>query len=138
MNRSIQKIAVVLLAGLLALNLATGATIDAAPCPPHLCCGGPMDMGHHNGMINFALPMQACCEDCNDIFCDLMRDPLQGVNVVHSSPFQGHKSPVILGTLTTIGQSRLLVSVSESRPSLLGLWVSGQVPLYIENLSLII
>jgi hypothetical protein len=97
-----------------------------------------MDMGHHNGMINFALPMQECCEDCNDSFCDLMRDPLQDVNAVHSSPFQGHKSPVILGTLNTIGHSRLMVSVPESRHSLFELRVSGQVPLYIENLSLII
>ena len=95
-------------------------------------------MGHHNGMINFAFPMQGCSEDCNDIFCDLMRDPLQDVNAVNSAPFQGHHSPVILGTLNTIGQSRLLASVSESRHPLLEFRVSGQVPLYIENLSLII
>jgi hypothetical protein len=138
MNRLILKIAVIILACLLALNLAAGATVDAAPCPPQLCCGGPMDMGHHNGMINFAFPMQGCCEGCNDIFCDLMRDPLQDVNAVNSAPFQGHHVPVILGTLNTTGQSSLLASVAESRHPLLESRVSGQVPLYIENLSLII
>lgn len=138
MNRLLQKIAVILLASLVALNFAAGASVDAAPCPAHLCCGGPMDMGHHNGMINFALPMMGCCEDCNDTFCDLMKDPLQDVNAINSSSFQGHYSPVILGTAHAIGQSGLRGSVFESRHPLLEFWASSPIPLYIEHLSLII
>jgi hypothetical protein len=138
MNRLIQKIAVITLTCLLALNIAASATVDAAPCPPHLCCGGLMDLGHHNGMINFALPLQGCGEDCNDIYCDLMKDPLQDVNAVNSSPFQGHHSPVVLGTVNASGQSGLRASVSESRNPLIDSGSSSQIPLYLENLALII
>lgn len=97
-----------------------------------------MDLGHHNGMINFALPLQGCGEDCNDIFCDLMKDPLQDVNAVNSSPFQGHYSPVVLGTVNAFGQSGLRASVSEFRNPLIDSGASSQIPLYLENLALII
>ena len=133
-----QKIAVIVLACLLALNPAAGAAVDAAPCPPHVCCGAAMNTGHHNGMLNFAVPTQGCCDDCNDGFCDLMADPLQEVNTVHSSPFQGPHAQLILGTVGAIGQLSLRASASESRRSLLELRASGQIPLYLENLALII
>ena len=97
-----------------------------------------MDMGHHNGMINFALPMQGCCEDCNDTFCDLMKDPLKDVNAVSSSYFQGTHNPVFLGAMDFAGQSGVLASVSETRHPLIDFRVSSQIPLYLENLSLII
>ena len=138
MKRLIQKMPVIILACLLALNLAAGAAVDAAPCPPHLCGSGLIDMGHHNGMINFALPMQGCCEDCNDTFCDLMKDPLQNVNAVNSSPYQGPYYPVILGTLDTVEQSGLWASVSDSQHWLIDSWSSSQIPLYLEHLALII
>jgi hypothetical protein len=138
MNRFIQKISIILLACLLALNLAMGAAVDAAPCPPHLCSSGPMDMGHHNGMINFALPMQGCCEDCNDIFCDLLKDPLQDANAVNSSPVQGHYNPAIPGSLDSIVKSGRRDSVSVTRYPSIDSWASSQIPLYLENLSLII
>ena len=138
MDRLLQKIAIIILACLLALNVAASATVDAAPCPPHLCCGGLMDLGHHNGMINFALPMQGCGEDCNDNFCDLMKDPLQDVNAVNSSPFQGHYSCIVLGTVNAFGQSGLRGPVSESRNPLIDSGSSSQTPLYLENLALII
>jgi hypothetical protein len=138
MNRFIQKIAVILFACLMVLNLAAGDTVVAAPCPTHLCCDGPMDMGHHNGMINFAFPMQGCCEDCNDPFCDLLKDPLQDVNAANYSPFQGHYNPVILGSADSIGQSGLRDSVSVTRHPLIDFRASSQIPLYLENLSLII
>jgi len=138
MDRFLQKIAIIILACLLALNVAASATVDAAPCPPHLCCGGLMDLGHHNGMINFALPMQGCGESCSDIFCDLMKDPLQDVNAVNSPPFQGPYFPIILGTISPVGQSGPGASVSESRHPLIDYGSSGQIPLYLENLALII
>ena len=138
MDRLLQKIAIIILACLLAVNIAASATVDAAPCPPHLCCGGLMDLVHHNGMINFALPLQGCGENCNDIFCDLMKDPLQDVNAVNSSPFQGHYSSVVLGTVNAFGQSGLRGPVSESRNPLIDSGPSSQTPLYLENLALII
>jgi len=96
-------------------------------------------MGHHNGMINFNLPMQeGCCEDCNDIFCNLMKDPLQDANVVNPSPYQGHYYPVILATLDAIGQSGIQAPVSGSRQRLIVSWSSSPIPLYLEHLSLII
>ena len=97
-----------------------------------------MDLGHHNGMINFALPMQGCGESCSDIFCDLMKDPLQDVNAVNSPPFQGFYFPIILGTISPVGQSGPGASVSESRHPLIDYGSSGQIPLYLENLALII
>ena len=138
MKRFIQKIPVITLACLLALNLAAGAAVDAAPCPAHLCGSGLMDMGHHNGMINFALPMQGCCEDCDDTFCDLMKDPLQDLNAVNSSPYHGSYYPVIPGTLDAVEQSGLRASVSDSRHWLIDSWSSSQIPLYLEHLALII
>lgn len=138
MNPIIQKTAIIVLACLLAVNTAAGAAVDAAPCPPHLCCGAAVDRGHHNGMLNFAVPTQGCCDDCNDGFCDLMADPLQEVNAVHSSPFQGPHTPPILGSVSTVGQLSLRATASVSPYPLLELRASGQIPLYLENLALII
>ena len=95
-------------------------------------------MGHHNGMINFAIPMQGCCEDCDDIFCDLLKDPLKNVNALNSSSARGAYYPVILGTVISIGATRLLATASEPRQSLTDFWVWNRIPLYLEHLSLII
>ena len=95
-------------------------------------------MGHHNGMINFALPMQGCGEDCNDIFCDLMKDPLQDVSAVNLSPFQEHYYPVILTNLVPLGLSGFRASAFESRHPLFDSWASSQIPLYLQHLALII
>ena len=138
MIRLIHKISAILLACLLGLNLAAGGAVAAEPCPPSLCPGGLMDMGHHNGMINFALPMQGCGEDCNDIFCDLMKDPLQDVSAVNLSPFQGHYYPVILTNLAPLGLSGVRASAFESRHPLFDSWASSQIPLYLQHLALII
>ena len=136
MNPFNRKMPIIVLACLLALNPA--AAVDADACPPHLCCGASMDLGHHNGMLNFDVPMQGCCEDCNDGFCDLMADPLQEVNAVNTSPSQGPQAPLILGTVSAFGHSSLQASGSEPHYPLLELRASGQIPLYLENLALII
>ena len=138
MIRLIHKISAIVLAGLLGLNLAAGGAIAADPCLPSLCPSGWMDMGHHNGMFNFALPMQGCCQDCDDTFCDLMKDPLQDLNAVNSPPYHGSYYPVITGTLDAVGQSGLRASVSDSRHWLIDSWSSSQIPLYLEHLALII
>ena len=138
MKRFFQKIAIIIFACLLAFNIAAGNALGAAPCLPHLCCGGPMEMGHHNGMINFAIPIQGCCEDCDDIFCDLLKDPLKDVNAVNPPSAQGLYYPVILGTVMSIGETRLLAAASGPRQSLADFWASPQIPLYLEHLSLII
>ncbi len=138
MMRLIHKISAIVLACLLGLNLAAGGAVAAEPCLPSLCPSGLMDMGHHNGMFNFALPMQACGENCTDIFCDLMKDPLQDANAVNSSAYQGHHYPVILATVDAVGQSGNRAPVSESRHRLIVSWSSSPIPLYLEHLSLII
>ena len=138
MIRLIHKISAILLACLLGMNLAAGGALSAEPCPPSLCPSGLMDMGHHNGMINFALPTQGCGDDCNDIFCDLMKDPLQDANAVNSFPSPGHYHAVVLGTVDILGPSGLRTSGSESRHLLPHAWASSQIPLYLEHLALII
>ena len=138
MKRFIQKIPVILLACLLALNLAAGAAVEAAPCPAHLCGSGLMDMGHHNGMINFATSGTGCCEDCDDIFCDLLKDPLKDVNAVNSAPAQGNHFPVLPGTMMSSRDARLRGAGSQSPQPLTDFWASNPIPLYLEHLSLII
>ena len=138
MVRISRKILPVVLACLLGLNLATSAAVVAAPCPSQMCCSGPMDMDHCDGLLNFAFPMQDCCGECHDIFCDLMKNPLQDVNAVNSSPFQGSYAPFLLGIVDSIGEANSRIVVSEPRylfPTGLA-W--SQIPLYIEHLSLII
>jgi len=138
MIRLIHKISAIVLACLLGLNLAAGGAMAADPCLPSLCPSGLMDMGHHNGMFDFALPMQACGENCTDIFCDLMKDPLQDANAVNSSPYQGHYYPVILTTVDAVGPSGIRAPVAGSRHWLILAWSSGPIPLYLEHLALII
>ena len=138
MNRINPKISVILIICLMALNSAAVNAADAAPCLPHLCCSGPMDMGHHNGMINFATSGTGCCEDCDDIFCDLLKDPLKDVNAVNSSPAPGNHFPVLPGTMMSSGDARLRKAGSQSPQPLIDFWASNPIPLYLEHLSLII
>jgi hypothetical protein len=138
MIRLIHKIPAFVLACLLGLNLAAAGAVVAEPCPPSLCPGGLMDMGHHNGMIDFTLPMSGCGEDCKDIFCDLLKDPLPEANAVNSSPLPGPYYPVILGTADALGPFGLRADRSESRHLLSPCGSSSQIPLYLEHLSLII
>ena len=95
-------------------------------------------MGHHNGMINFATPTQGCCEGCDDVFCDLLKDPLQDVNAVNASPAQGTYYPVILGTVISIGDTRLGAAGFQPRKPLTDYRAANPIPLYLEHLSLII
>ena len=138
MIRSMRKISAVILACLLGLNMAAAAVVVTEPCSSSIASSGPMDMDHCDGMLNFAFPNQGCCGECNDIFCDLMKNPLQDANAVNSSPFQGSHYPFLpvsanpiegSGARTTLSATRYLFSAGPP-------W--SQVPLYIEHLSLII
>jgi len=138
MNRRIQKIFIPILACLFGLNLAVGGSVPADPCPPSLCPSGVMEMDHHNGMIDFTRPMHGCGEDCNNIFCDLLKDPFQEANAVSSSSFPGSHYPVIAGTVDVIGQLGFRASSTEFQPPVTESGAARQIPLYIEHLSLII
>jgi hypothetical protein len=138
MIRLIRKISAITLACLLGLNLAAGAAVVVTPCPASMCCSGPMDMVHCDGLLNFAFPMQECCGECNDVFCDLMKNPLQDANAVNSSPFQGSYYPFLLGTVDPIGESNVRIALSEPRYLFPAAPAWSQIPLYIEHLSLII
>ena len=138
MIRLIRNISAIMLACLLGLNLAAAAAVVAAPCPTSMCCSGPMDMIHCDGLLNFAFPMQGCCGECNDIFCDLMKNPLQDANALNSSPFQGSYYPFLLGTVDSIGESNVQIALSEPRYLFAAAPAWSQIPLYIEHLSLII
>lgn len=138
MIRLIRKISAITLACLLGLNLAAGAAVVAEPCPSSMCCCDPRDMDHCDGLLNFAFSMQECCGECNDIFCDLTKNPLQDINTVNSSPSQASCYPFLLGTAVPIGESCVQISLSASRYLLPAALVSSQVPLYLEHLCLII
>jgi hypothetical protein len=103
-----------------------------------LCSSSPMDIDHCDGMLNFAFPMQGCCGDCNDIFCDLIKNPLQDANAVNASPFQGSCYPFFLGNVDPIAESGTWVAWSAPRYLFFAALAWSQIPLYIENLALII
>ena len=138
MIRLIRKISAIILACLLGFNLAAGAAVVVAPCPTSMSYSDPMDMDHCDGLLNFAFPMQGCCGECNDIFCDLMKITLQDANVVNTSPLQGSCYPYLFGTVDPIAESGVRIALSEPRYLFSAVPAWSQVPLYIEHLSLII
>jgi len=138
MIRLIRKISTITLVCLLVLNLTAGAAVVVEHCPPLLCSSSPMDIDHCDGMLNFAFPMQGCCGECNDIFCDLIKNPLQDANAVNASPFQGSCYPFFLGTVDPIAESGTWVASSAPRYLFFAALAWSQIPLYIENLALII
>ena len=138
MIRLIRKISVITLACLLVLNLAAGAAVVVGHCPSSMGSSSPMDMDHCDGLPNFAFPIQGCCGECNDIFCDLMKNPLQDANAVNTSPFQGSCFPFFLGTVDPIAESGAWIALFEPRYLFSAAPAWSQIPLYIEHLSLII
>jgi len=138
MIRLMCKISAITLACLLVLNLAAGVAVVIGHCPSAMGSSSPMDMDHCDGLLNFAFPMQGCCGGCNDVFCDLMKNPLQDANAVNTSPFQGSCYPYLLGTVDLIAESGARIALSEPRYLFSAVPAWSQVPLYIEHLSLII
>ena len=138
MIRLIHKVSTTTIACLLVLNIAAGAAVVVEHCQSSMGSNSPMDMDHCDGMLNFAFPMQGCCGECNDIFCDLMKNPLQDANAVNASPFQGSCYPFILGTVVPFAESGAWVSSSAPRYLFYAAPAWSQISLYLENLALII
>ena len=138
MTRLIRKISAIVLACLLAANVAAGAAVVVGHCPSSMSSSGPIDMDHCDGLLNFTFPIQGCCGECNDIFCDLMKNPLQDANAVNASPFQGSCYPFFLGTVDPIAESGAGIALFEPSYLFSATLAWSQIPLYIEHLSLII
>ena len=138
MIRLVRKISVLILACLLVLNLAAGAAVVVGHCQSSMGSSNPLDMDHCDGLLNFTFPIQGCCGECNDIFCDLMKTPLQDANAVNTSPFQGSCYPFFLGTVDSIAEYGARIALSEPRYLFSAAPAWSQIPLYIEHLALII
>ena len=140
MNRSRPKIALMVSACLLVMNFAAGAAIAIEPCPPSICCAVPihMDMESCNNMLNFAHPIQKCCDECNDLFCGLLNDPLKDVKTVYPAPEMGYYQTFHAVSVQSVDFA--CEQILEPKPWYLISFeaTSNLVPLYIEHLSLII
>ena len=138
MSRLIRKILTITLACLLGFNLAAHAAVVVPPCPLSICSSDPMDMDHCNGLLDFGSSMQGCCGECGNIFCDLMKNSMQDVNAVNSSPLQGSFDPIFLETVDFIGEPSFQIALSEPRYIFAAMMAWSQIPLYIQHLAMII
>lgn len=135
MNRLAPKIAFTVTAFLLGMNFVAGTAIAAAPCPPSVCCSQSM---HPNAVLNFVLPVQKCCDECKDLLCGLLYDPLQDVKPVQPTPEIGYSHAYYALNVQLAGISRGFLLPSKSWQLLAVEVSSNPVPLYIEHLALII
>ena len=135
MNRLKPKLALIISTFLLGMNFAAGTAIAVTPCPPRICCGGSM---HHNAVLTFALPVQKCCDECKDLLCGLLNDPLQDAKPVQPTPEIGYSDTSYPLNAQPAGISRGHLLPSKSWQLLAFEMVSNPVPLYIEHLALII
>ena len=138
MNRLTPKLTFLIIVCLLGVNFTSGAVLAATPCPPPMCCSGPMHMGHCNDMFNFMMPMQKCCDQCNNLFCGPINDPLQDVNPVNPTPEQGYYSSIFLENVNVIDLSSAPVAQTKAGDPAAVELISNLIPLYIEHLSLLI
>ena len=138
MNRFFSKILAIALACLLVLNLSTAAVAMIGQCETSMVGINPMAMDHCDGLLNFAFPSQGCCGDCNDIFCDLIKNSLQDAKVANASPINGSCYPIFLGPVISIDTSDGQIASCEHWVTLFAAPARSQIPLYIEHLVLII
>ena len=138
MTRLIRKISAITLAWLLMLNVTAGAAAMVGHCPSSIGSSSPMDMDHCDGLLNFTFPKQGCCGECIDIFCDLMKSPLQDANAVNTSPSQGSFYPLFPATADPMAEPGVWTSLFEPKYLFSATLARSQIPLYIEHLSLII
>ena len=139
MLRLTPKIAVVMSACLLGMNLMAGATFAAASCRPSMCCSVPipMHMDHCGAMNFFSLPFMKCSDACNNPMCSSLNDPLQDVKAVNPSSEQGHHYVFYPG-IQALDLSFVEVSIPELKHPISIEPSSNLIPLYITHLSLII
>ena len=138
MIRLSPKILAITLTCMLVFNLPTGAASVNGHCEASMVNISPMAMDHCDGLLNFTFPLQGCCGDCNDIFCDLIKNPLQDANATNASPIQGSCYPIFLGSVNSIDASDGRIALSEHSFTLSAAQARNQIPLYIEHLALII
>ena len=138
MNRLTPKLTFLIIVCLLGMNFTSGAVLAAAPCPPSMCCSGPMHMGHCNDMFSFMMPVQKCCDRCNNLFCGPINDPLQDVKPVNPTPEQGYYSSSFLENVNVSDLSFVPVAQTKAGDSAAVELASNLIPLYIEHLSLLI
>ena len=139
MLRFTPKIAVIMSACLLGMNMMAGTALAAAHCGSSMCCSLPMPMqiDHCGTMPLFSLPFMKCSDACDNSMCGLLNDPLQDVNAVNPSSDQGNYYVLFPG-MHALDLSIVEASNPEQKhpthiePS------SNLVPLYITHLSLII
>ena len=134
MNRLRPKIALIISACLLGMNYVATAAIAVAPCPPSICCGAPM---HQADMLNFALPVQKCCDECKDLLCGLLNNPLQDVKPIKPLPDIGYSN-----TSYALQAQPAAISSGHQLPFRLRQLaafevLSSPVPFYIKHLALI-
>jgi hypothetical protein len=132
------KILAITLACLLVSNLATGAAAVIGHCEASMVNISPMAMDHCDGMLDFTFPIQGCCGDCNNIFCDLMKNPLRDANAANASHTLVSCYPIFLGSVNPIDASDSRLALCEQRFMLSAAPAWSQIPLYIEHLALII
>ena len=139
MHRFTPKISIIVSACLLWMNLMAGAAVAAVPCPPGMCCSDsiPMQMDHCGGMNTFSPTYMKCSDDCSNLMCGPLNDPLQDVNTVTSSSEQGNHYLFHLG-MYTLDMSFIEVEVPEPKNSINPEPSPNLIPLYITHLSLII
>jgi hypothetical protein len=139
MIRLSRKISAIALVCLLVLNLAADAAVVIGHCPSSMSSSSLMDMDHCDGLLNFAFPILGCCGECNDIFCELMKNPLQDAKAVNTPPFfQVSCSPFFLGTVDPNAESSAWIVLFEPRYLFSAAPAWSQIPLYIQHLALII
>jgi hypothetical protein len=139
MLRFLPKIAVMMSACLLGMNLMAGAAFAAASCQLSMCCSVPipMHMDHCGAMNHFSLPFMKCSDACVNSMCGPLKDPLQDVNAVNPSSEKGHYCVFYPG-MHTLGLSFVEVPIPELKHPASIEPSSNLIPLYITHLSLII
>ncbi len=137
MIRLIRKISVIALACILVLNAGTATSMVMGNCSTS-ADAGQMDMDHCDGLLNFALPMQGCCGDCLDVFCDLFKNPIKDANTVTTFAFQDYVQDIYArsGDIWEEADSCPATAIWGSRLSAAP--ISCPTPLYIEHRTLII
>lgn len=137
MIRMIRNISAVTLACILALSTVVSAAGGVAHCPT-MAGDRPMEMDPCDGLLNFGASTQGCFGNCNDVFCDLVKDPFKEANTLTSSHYQASGSPIhgIVESIDAECSARNLPAEPKyllSEPLLYNL-----IPLYMEHSTFII
>lgn len=133
----IRKITAVALGCILALSGVVSAAGGVAHCPS-MTEDRSMVVDHCDGLLDFGLPMQGCFGDCNDVFCDLIKDPLPEAGTATTSSFQGGVPIFFGGVADLVADCEIRNLPPSPRYLLPTALLSSQPPLYVKHLKLII